>query len=247
MLVQETARVNRLLIDLWWADGRHGAPDSPYASGLRDAVLALYTRSAIERAYAAAKMWLLPFEQLTSYLPSAGAILDVGCGFGYVANYLSLANPHRTVIGTDPSEDRIRVASGTVGTRSNVEFLAVDCRDLRRGGFSGVVITDVLHHAPYDQQLAILRDVYGKLAPGGTLVMRETAKKFRIRYFLFNYLLEQALYAGQEKARFRRTAEWQRMLEEVGFRVLHVIPNGPLFPYTTSLFVSTKADGSPGS
>ena len=108
------------------------------------------------------------------------------------------------------------------------------------GGFDGVVITDVLHHVPYVQQAPILEDVYRKLKPGGVLVIRETDIKFRLRYFIFNYALEWLLYLGVEKLKFRKAAEWRRMLEAVGFSVEQSIPNPRFFPYITVLFVCSK-------
>ena len=104
----------------------------------------------------------------------------------------------------------------------------------------GIVFADVLHHVPYEEQAKILEDVYRKLKPGGVLVMRETDIKFRLRYFIFNYWLEWILYYGVEKLNFRKSAEWQRILEPIGVSVQHIIPNSRFFPYITALFVCTK-------
>ena len=213
---------------------------------LREALIRLYSQSTAERIYGQLRLSIIPFEQFSQYLPKSGSILDMGCGFGYVANYLSLENGaagDRYVVGIDPSDSRIRAARRTIGGRRNLEFLAVDSRELPRTNFAGAVIADVLHHTPHDQHEPILADVYAKLRPGGTLVMRETAKKWGFRYLVFNYLLELLLYYGHEKANFRRTSEWKTLLEKVGFRVADVIPNPPLFPYMTSLFVCVKPDG----
>lgn len=207
---------------------------------LRQQLSDLYTRSAIERVYAALKFSILPFEQVAQYLPPEGRILEVGCGYGYVSNYLSLENPRRQVVGNDTAVDRVEVAKRTIGSRANIEFIAGDCREMPDEGFDGVVITDVLHHVPYDQQEPILRDVYRKLKPGGVLVMRETDIKFRLRYFLFNYLLELLLYYGVEKANFRKAEAWRQMLRRVGFTVQQSIPNPRFFPYITVLFVCAK-------
>lgn len=218
---------------------------------LRSALIDLYSHSAAQRIYARLKLSIIPFEQFSQYLPKSGAILDMGCGFGYVANYLSLESLEgrgtgdRFIVGIDPAESRIAVARQTIGNRRNVEFMATDCRDLPRADFDGAVIADVIHHTPYDQHVPILTDVYAKLKPGATLVMRETAKKFRIRYFVFNVFSEWILYYGQEKLKFRRTAEWKHILETIGFEVRDIIPNGPLFPYTTSLFICIKPN-NPG-
>lgn len=209
-------------------------------SELRQRLSSLYAGSMLQRAYTALKLSIIPFEQFSQYLPQEGRILEVGSGYGYVSNYLSLENPNRYVIGNDPATDRTALARGTIGTRTNIDFVSTDCREMPDGDFDGVVIADVLHHVPYAQQANILEDVYRKLKPGGKLVIRETDVKFRLRYFVFNYALEWVLYMGVEKLKFRRVREWRRMLDESGFTVHHAIPNPRFFPYMTVLFVCSK-------
>lgn len=213
---------------------------------LRRRLAQLYGGSPLDRVYTSLKMSIIPFEQFSRYLPKDGAILEVGCGYGYVSNYLSLESTDRSVVGVDVAEDRVGVAQQTIGNRRNVEFLAKDCRDIPKDGFDAVVIADVLHHVPYPEQTKILADVYEKLKFEGVLVMRETDKKIRLRYFLFNYLLEWVLYLHAEKLNFRTAGEWKEILESVGFEVRDVIPNPLFFPYITALFVCAKRGKAEG-
>ena len=74
--------------------------------GVRRELAALYRGSLFERVYTALKMTIIPFEQLSGFLPRRGTLLEVGCGYGYVANYLSLECPERVVIGIDGNLDR---------------------------------------------------------------------------------------------------------------------------------------------
>lgn len=212
---------------------------------LRTRLSRLYSGSALQRGYTALKLLIIPFEQFAQFLPKEGRILEVGCGYGYVSNYLSLENPDRRVVGNDPARDRIKVAQSTVGDRMNIEFLTGDCRDMAESEFDGVVIADVLHHVPYAQQASILEDVFRKLKPGGVLVIRETDPKFRLRYFIFNYLLEWVLYFGTEKLNFRKVDEWRRIMEPIGFSIQQIIPNPRFFPYITVLFVCEKRQDGP--
>ena len=209
-------------------------------SELRQRLSGLYAGSMLQRGYTALKLSIIPFEQFSQYLPKHGRILEVGSGYGYVSNYLSLESPDRDVVGNDPALDRTELARGTIGNRTNINFVSTDCREMADGDFDGVVIADVLHHVPYAQQASILEDVYRKLKPGGRLVIRETDIKFRLRYFLFNYALEWVLYLGVEKLKFRKAVEWRRILEDIGFSVHHAIPNPRFFPYITVLFVCSK-------
>lgn len=207
---------------------------------IRRGVIDLYTSSAAERLYTWLKLWILPLREAADGLPKQGLILDMGCGFGYVANYLSLDSPARTIIANDPAADRIAVAQRTVGSRGNLEFHAMDSRQIARRDFDGICVVDVLHHMPYDEQQAMIDDLYAKLKPGGRLVIRETDKRLALRYYLFNCALEALLYRGQVHSRFRPRAEWVRMLERPGFRIERTVPNPAWFPYTTCLFVCRK-------
>lgn len=207
---------------------------------VRRQLAALYRGSLFERAYTYLKMAIIPFEQFAGFLPRRGTFLEVGCGYGYLANYLSLECPERFVIGNDIAADRIEVAGRTVGSRTNIQFVARDCRELSVSDLAGAVIADVLHHAPFAEQPKILADVYRRLRPGGAFVMRETDIKPSLRYYLFNYLSECVLYAAVEKLNFRRAREWRQILESVGFEVQQIIPNSPFFPYVTALFVCQK-------
>jgi 2-polyprenyl-3-methyl-5-hydroxy-6-metoxy-1,4-benzoquinol methylase len=211
-----------------------------HARDLHRWVLNLYSASWGARVYTWLKLLILPLREATEHLPRRGLILDMGCGFGYVANYLSLDAPERVVIANDPDVSRIEAARRTVGGRPNIEFHAIDSRELARADFDGVNVTDVLHHVPYDQQQALIDDVYRKLKPGGTLVIRETDRRPALRYYLFNVALETLLYLGQEKTRFRPRRQWAEMLERAGFRIEQASVNAWWFPYTTCSFVCRK-------
>jgi 2-polyprenyl-3-methyl-5-hydroxy-6-metoxy-1,4-benzoquinol methylase len=208
---------------------------------LKRRLAGLYAGRGVPGWYTALKLRLIPFEEFARHVPKTGTILEVGCGYGYLANYLSLEEPQRRVIGNDTDAPRIEAAKRSIDGRTNISFEAADSRLMPLEGLDGVVIADVLHHIPYPEQEEVLADLYRKLRPGGILVMRETDKKFRLRYFLFNVVLEWLLYLGKEKLRFRRGSEWARILTSIGYEVRERIPNPPLFPYSTATFVCAKA------
>lgn len=207
---------------------------------LHQALARLYRGTKLPAWYLGLKFRILPFEECAQAVPQTGKVLDVGCGYGFLANYLSLESPGRQVVGHDIAADRIAVAQGTVGSRTNIQFVLADARALPERSFDAIVMTDTLHHVPYAEQEAILRDLYQKLKPGGVLVMRETDKKPALRYYLFHVVLEILLYIGQEKMRFRSKDEWARMLESVGYQIREIRPNRPWSPYLTALFVCAR-------
>ncbi len=206
---------------------------------LRRRLLALYGGSALQRIYTRFKCSILPFEQFSGALPQSGTIVDIGCGYGYVANYLSLAAPARRVIGVDPSATRIEAARRAAGSRPNIEFLRGDVTALPPV-IDAALIADVLHHIPYDGQRGVLRALFERLRPGGVLVIRETAKQPSLRYWLFHCLLEGLLYAGEEKWRFRTAGEWRTMLEAIGYAVERVTPSAWYSWYVTATLLCRK-------
>lgn len=214
--------------------------DNARARELRRSLVTLYASSWAAGIYTRLKLLLLPLADVAERLPRRGLILDMGCGFGYVANYLNLDSPERVIVANDPAVSRIASAQRTVGARRNIEFHAIDSRDIVRSDFDGASVFDVLHHVPYDQQQALINDLYSKLKPGGMLVIRETDQRPALRYYLFNCALEWVLYAGQEKTRFRPMRDWVDMLQCAGFSIEQVTPNAWWFPYTTCLFVCRK-------
>lgn len=201
----------------------------------------MYAWSPLVRLYTQLKMWILPLHQSAEGLPKRGLILDMGCGYGYVSNYLNIDSPDRTIIANDPAQDRIAVAKRTLGDRRNLEFLAIDSREITRSDFDGILVVDVLHHVPYNDQQSLIDDVYKKVKPGGCVFLRETDIRYGFRYAVFNCLLEYILYIGKVNARFRHRDEWAKMFERSGFSIERVTFSPLWFPYTHVYFTLRKS------
>src|SRR3954464_4764888 len=103
--------------------------DNARSRELRRSLVALYASSWAAAAYTRLKLVLLPLADVAERLPREGLILDMGCGFGYVANYLNPDSPERVIVANDPAASRIAAARKTIGTRRNIEFHAIDSRD----------------------------------------------------------------------------------------------------------------------
>ena len=55
------------------------------------------------------------FRAVEKAVPARGKILDVGCGYGIVAHWLTMFSPERRVRGVDFDGEKIRVARATAG------------------------------------------------------------------------------------------------------------------------------------
>lgn len=204
-----------------------------------DRLSELYAGSGIYvRFYVWARVKLLKLDYYARLLPDSGLLIDIGCGRGVMANYLSLRFPDSQVIGIDLDHERIDVALGTVGERKNIDFLWEDARNWALPGCTGVAMTDFLHHvSPRDQEL-VLGNVFHSLEAEGVLLVAEidpTAKPFH-RYWA-SYLADRVLYPFS-RSHYRRPREWESVLSGIGFSVETIKIRNPLF--AAALYVCRK-------
>ena len=96
--------------------------------------------------YAYLRWRLCPFEEIESHIPKEGKIIDVGCGYGLLANFLTLRSSKRDVTGIDLSVRRIGAAQETTDSRKNIHFKLINVLDLELREPDAVVMSDFLHH-----------------------------------------------------------------------------------------------------
>lgn len=113
-------------------------------------------------------------EFVTRHLPSAGRILDVGCGSGYLTTYYAAMAPEATVVGCDVSKESIKSAGAEADKRglSNLQFVRANIEDDDPGGrFDCVCSTQVLAYLPR-METALAR-IAAMLPEGGHLISVE--------------------------------------------------------------------------
>ncbi len=120
-----------------------------------------------------------PMKAVASVVPTAGRILEVGCGHGLLANYLALESGsgltgRREVHGTDIDGPKIEAAR-RAGTVSGATFSSLPPGRLPDGPWDAVAIVDVLYLLSEPQQRDLLRECAAALAPDGVLVVKEMA------------------------------------------------------------------------
>jgi SAM-dependent methyltransferase len=106
-------------------------------------------------------------------------VLDVGCGPGWLSEYLARCG--YWVTGVDISEDMVDIARGRVaaipgligeGVEPQAEFHAMPVRELPwENRFDAAILYDTMHH--FDDEVATLRVIHRALAPGGRIYIRE--------------------------------------------------------------------------
>jgi len=107
---------------------------------------------------------------ILALLPKSKAlnIIDIGCGNGYLVNYLSKFGHH--VVGIDIAEDGIRIAKEAYPHLKFEVHSAYQKLDNLLGVAADVVISaEVIEHLYYPQQF--LKNICGVLHPGGYLIL----------------------------------------------------------------------------
>jgi 2-polyprenyl-6-hydroxyphenyl methylase/3-demethylubiquinone-9 3-methyltransferase len=200
--------------------------------------------SAWESFYLRTRWRLCPFETVESHVPRKGRILDFGCGYGMLSNFLALKSPDRQVLGIDLNEARIEVANRSSKGHPEVSFQLGDVRDFQGIPFDAVVMTDVLHHIDEDDVRVLLRIIRSCLSDHGTLVVLDVDRSPR-RKFYTTYLIDRLLNLTRS-LHYRSRDLLMLLLGRSGFRVHQVVPADQGLPLSDVIYLCKK-DKEPAS
>lgn len=211
---------------------------------IRQEVLSLYKFSVFDRIFLFLRSFVLDYTYIAGHIPPAAKVIDVGCGYGILPNYLALSDPESYVKGIDIDADRISKANQTTGTRKNIVFEIGDFMRSDLTQFNVVVAIDLMHYFDFDQQDRIIDRVGTALNSGGTFIFRQpdTAPKWR---YYWNYLHEFIMVGSNitktnsQKLYFRSSNITMLVLDKAGFDV-SIYPNTSIFPYSDTLFICRK-------
>ena len=168
------------------------------------------------RLYVRYRIPLFDVDLLACFLPETGSIIDLGCGYGVLANLLATTNPNWRVTGIDLNRKRIEVAQSTVKGRTNIAFQVGDARTGLPQA-DAIIMTDFLHHLKVPDQNTLLEVVYQKLRLGSSLILLEASTRPFWRSVMSG-LSDWILYPFQEKAHFRSPEDMTATMEAIGFQ-----------------------------
>jgi 2-polyprenyl-3-methyl-5-hydroxy-6-metoxy-1,4-benzoquinol methylase len=117
--------------------------------------------------------------------PSAEPILDVGCGVGLLAFYLRERGCAQPILGLDLDVRKIECGS-EIATRGyrDVELRLHNVETALPKFRGNVALFDVLHYLPQPAQIALLTRLAERIAPGGLLIIRDSLREMRPRYWI---------------------------------------------------------------
>lgn len=206
--------------------------------------LALYDASPTgERLFVRARALLSDLAALERHAPRAGAILDLGCGHGLVANLLALGSAARDVTGIDIDGAKVAAASRTVGGRGNVRFAVADATTYAGGPYAAITVADVFYLIPPGGQRALLVSCARMLAPDGVLIWKSQTRHPRWKYAITRgqeWLMTNLGPTQGHGLYFLDTDESLAALRAAGLEAV-ALPLRSWRPYTDMLFLARKA------
>jgi 2-polyprenyl-3-methyl-5-hydroxy-6-metoxy-1,4-benzoquinol methylase len=66
------------------------------------------------------------YEPLAKMIPAKASILDLGCGYGFLAYMLSFLSEDRIITGVDYDEDKIHTANNCYAKSERINFICAD-------------------------------------------------------------------------------------------------------------------------
>jgi 2-polyprenyl-6-hydroxyphenyl methylase/3-demethylubiquinone-9 3-methyltransferase len=142
----------------------------------------------------------------------ANKILELGCGEGAITSQLVKFYPHAYITAIDITP---RVGRMFQGDLSRVTFKVQTIRDCiteEKADFDLVVISDVIHHVPWNMHREFLSDAGQALKPGGYLILKDWERS-STPIHLLAYFLDR--YITGDKVRYKTTDEFRMLLEDV--------------------------------
>lgn len=129
-------------------------------------------------------------------VPVPTTVLEIGCGDGMVTERLARAFPESSLTGIDICAEPGRLFGGD---RSRVRFLRTSPQELRAAEtmrYQLLIISDVLHHVPYQQWQQFLASAAQLLENGGIVVLKDWVREPTPVYAL-GYLSDRLITADR--------------------------------------------------
>jgi len=171
----------------------------------------------------AAKQWIL--EQLSRrFVDRSATILDLACGSAWIWTTFIDRHPFVRIVGADTDAVAIAKGKGMYQGESRVDLRVADAqRPLEEGAYDAVIALSAIEHVV--DRKAFLETVFRALAIGGVAYLNYDDGHFRSTNWKERVMVPVSQFLammGVEGPYMKRVndAEFQRMAQEVGFRVI---------------------------
>lgn len=113
------------------------------------------------------------YQLFHNLLPREGALLDVGCGYGFMSYMLYFTSNKRVVTGVDYDEEKIKTANLCFDKTDRINFHYASALEFEFKKYDGIVLADMLHYLQPADQKALVEKCIHHLNPGGVVIIRE--------------------------------------------------------------------------
>jgi ubiquinone/menaquinone biosynthesis C-methylase UbiE len=165
------------------------------------------------------------FPRIADFVKPGWRIIDVGCGYGVPAAWLSTLYPDLEFIACDPSSERTRIAARVLGEKARVLPVGALDLPLDPAQANAALLLDVLHYLQDKEVSELLNRLKAALAPQGTLIIRLTLPG--TGFSLFRVVEERRLQLKGAKPFWRSGEKVLEIVERAGFMVELVEPTAP--------------------
>jgi 1-acyl-sn-glycerol-3-phosphate acyltransferase len=121
----------------------------------------------------------VPFHEL---VPGKGAVLDIGCGYGFMSYMLAFTSEERIITGIDYDEDKIETARHCFSKTDNINFVYASVMEFEFKYYDAIIMADILHYLQPDEQRQVIEKCISKLNEGGIVIIREGDKEVSKRH-----------------------------------------------------------------
>ena len=110
---------------------------------------------------------------VAGWSPKPHRILEVGCGEGYSTARLAEAFPGIPLDAIDIADNIGRLYNGPVDAATFRIAYVEEIAAQSPAAYDLVVLSDVLHHVPWELRKSLLEAIHAVLEPGGTLAVKD--------------------------------------------------------------------------
>jgi uncharacterized protein len=119
---------------------------------------------------------------INSHVPHEARVVDIGCGYGYLAYLLGFVSRRRKILGIDYDADKVELANNCISRNDNIEFVSADAAEYSYEPADVFILSDVLHYLPYEKQEILLEKCISRLNRGGRILIRDADRDMEKRH-----------------------------------------------------------------
>ncbi|MFW5793101.1 MAG: MMPL family transporter [Bacteroidota bacterium] len=120
-------------------------------------------------------------------IPQEADILDIGCGYGYMAYMLHCTSNKRKITGIDYDEEKIAIAKKIASKTNNLDFNLQDITEGEIPQADVFILNDVLHYLPKDLRIALLDKCVASCRDQGMIIIRDADTDIKNRTFFTKF------------------------------------------------------------